>query len=27
VFTNLKSGEGVDAVVRWLRHDLLLAAV
>ncbi|HEU4369226.1 MAG TPA: urease accessory protein UreG [Methylomirabilota bacterium] len=25
VFTNLKTGEGVDAVVEWLRHDLLLA--
>jgi urease accessory protein len=27
VFTNLKSGEGVDSVVGWLRHDLLLAAL
>ena len=26
VFTNLKSGEGVDAVLGWLRHDLLVAA-
>jgi urease accessory protein len=25
VFTNLKSGEGVDTIVRWLRHELLLA--
>ena len=25
VFTNLKSGEGVDAIVDWLRHELLLA--
>src|SRR5207237_602727 len=25
VFTNVKSGEGVDVVLRWLRHDLLLA--
>jgi urease accessory protein len=24
VFTNLRTGEGVDAVVRWLEHDLLL---
>jgi urease accessory protein len=24
VFTNLKSGEGVDAIVDWLRHELLL---
>jgi len=24
VFTNLKTGEGVDAVVGWLRHELLL---
>jgi urease accessory protein len=26
VFTNLKTGEGVDAVLAWLRHDLLLTA-
>ena len=25
VFTNLKTGEGVDTIVAWLRHDLLLA--
>jgi urease accessory protein len=25
VFTNLRTGEGVDDVLRWLRHDLLLA--
>ena len=25
VFTNLKTGEGVDAVLSWIRHDLLLA--
>jgi urease accessory protein len=25
VFTNLKSGEGVDAIVDWLRRELLLA--
>ena len=24
VFTNLKTGEGVDAVLSWIRHDLLL---
>jgi urease accessory protein len=24
VFTNLKSGEGVGAIVDWLRHELLL---
>jgi urease accessory protein len=26
VFTNLRTGEGMEAVMRWLRHDLLLAA-
>jgi urease accessory protein len=26
VFTNLRTGEGMEAVLRWLRHDLLLAA-
>jgi urease accessory protein len=25
VFTNLKTGEGVDTIVRWLRDELLLA--
>jgi len=25
VFTNLKTGEGVDAILSWIRHDLLLA--
>jgi urease accessory protein len=25
VFTNLKTGEGVDTIVAWLRHELLLA--
>jgi urease accessory protein len=25
VFTNLRTGEGVDAVLAWLRHELLLA--
>ena len=25
VFTNLRSGEGVDTIVAWLRTDLLLA--
>jgi len=24
VFTNLRTGEGVDAVLAWLRDDLLL---
>ncbi len=24
VFTNLKTGEGVDAILAWLRHELLL---
>ena len=24
VFTNLKTGEGVDDVLRWIRHELLL---
>jgi urease accessory protein len=23
VFTNLRAGEGVDAVVSWIRRDLL----
>ena len=26
VFTNLKSGQGVEAIVDWLRHELLLTA-
>jgi urease accessory protein len=26
VFTNLKTGEGVDTIVQWLRHELLLTA-
>ena len=26
VFTNLKTGEGVDDIVRWMERDLLLAA-
>ena len=26
VFTNLKTGTGVDAIVDWLRHELLLPA-
>jgi len=25
VFTNLKTGQGVDTILEWLRHDLLLA--
>jgi len=25
VFTNLKTGEGVETIVAWLRHELLLA--
>src|SRR6266513_6427580 len=25
VFTNLKTGEGVDTILAWLRHELLLA--
>ena len=25
VFTNLRTGQGVDTIVDWLRHDLLLA--
>ena len=25
VFTNLKTGEGVETIERWVRHDLLLA--
>jgi urease accessory protein len=24
VFTNLRSGQGVDAIVQWIRSDLLL---
>jgi urease accessory protein len=24
VFTNLKTGEGVDVILEWLRHELLL---
>jgi len=24
VFTNLKAGTGVDTIVDWLRHELLL---
>ncbi len=24
VFTNLRTGEGVDAILAWLRHELLL---
>jgi len=27
VFTNLRTGEGVDAVLGWIRHELLLTAV
>ena len=27
VFTNLKTGEGVESVVQWLRHELLLTSV
>jgi hypothetical protein len=26
VFTDLRSGIGVDALLDWLRHDLLLSA-
>jgi len=26
VFTNLRTGEGVDAIVAWLRHELSLDA-
>ncbi|MBI2215740.1 MAG: urease accessory protein UreG [Candidatus Rokubacteria bacterium] len=26
VFTNLRTGEGVDAILRWIAEDLLLAA-
>jgi urease accessory protein len=25
VFTNLKTGEGVETIVDWLRHELLLS--
>src|ERR1700742_3645721 len=25
VFTNLKSGEGLESVIQWIRHDLLFA--
>lgn len=27
VFTNLKSGMGVDNVIRWIRHDVLFEAI
>ena len=23
VFTNLKSGEGLDGVINWIKHDVL----
>jgi urease accessory protein len=26
VFTNLRTGEGVDAILEWVRRDLLLPA-
>ena len=26
VFTNLRSGEGAEEVVRWIRHDVLFEA-
>jgi urease accessory protein len=26
VFTNLRTGHGVDAIVEWIQHDLLLTA-
>jgi urease accessory protein len=26
VFTNLRAGEGVDAIVAWIKHELTLDA-
>ena len=26
VFTNLRTGEGVETILRWIRHELLLDA-